>query len=112
MSFQIPAYLTGFSSKSDGGAGIRFSTNELSETDFAELKRNLNNFGWMAFSPNEFKESDLPKEIAEDKNKTPSKRLRAVLFLLSKQLQVENFDTFYASEMEKIIDHYKKKLDE
>lgn len=43
--------------------------------------------------------------------KSPSKRLQAVLFVLWKQEQpTDEFDTFYKLQMEKIIDHFKNKL--
>lgn len=43
--------------------------------------------------------------------KSPSKRLQAVLFILWKQEQPEeDFDTFYKTQMEKIIEHFKNKL--
>jgi len=109
---QIPAYLTGFSSLSDGGASIRFSTQELSPEDFALLKGNHNAFGYLLFAPNKFTEEDLPKEQAEDKNKTPSKRLRATLFILWKQEGEQgDFEAFYRSKMEKLIEMVKAKLD-
>lgn len=110
---QIPATLTGFSSRSDGSAGIRFATQELSAEDFSLLKDNLNQFGFVLFAPNPFKPSDVPKETAEDKNKTPSKRLRAVIFIEWKQLGKEgDFEDYYRQKMEKIIDHLKSKLDQ
>jgi len=48
----------------------------------------------------------------EDKTKTPSKRLRAVLFLMWKQLgEVGDFETYYRVQVEKVIEHLKAKLD-
>jgi len=109
---RLPAYLTGFSSKSDGSAGIRFSTQELSADDFSLLKQNLNEYGWLVFRPNEYKEEDVPTEDVEDKEKTPSKRLRAVLFVLWKQTKNGgDFETYYREQVDKIIDHIKSKLD-
>lgn len=109
---KLPSYLTGFSSKSDGSAGIRFSTQELSADDFSELKKNLNEYGWLVFRPNDFKEEDIPTEDAEDTEKTPSKRLRAVLFVLWKQNGGKgDFENFYREQVEKVIEHIKTKLD-
>lgn len=93
---KLTGYFTGFSSKADGSAGLRFSTQELSADQFAELKRELNNYGHILFKGNEIDLSDIPKEDAEDKEKTPSKRLR---------------EAFYRAQMEKIIEHIKTKLD-
>ena len=47
------------------------------------------------------------------KGKSPSQRFRAVLFLVNKSHggTDESFEQFYATELEKLIEHYKKKLD-
>lgn len=112
---QLPAYFTGFSSKSDGSASLRFSSQELSPNDFAELKKHHNAFGWLLFKNSEIQKSDVPEEDAieeEDADKTPSKRLRAVLFRLWHQRKVEEpFDVWYRKQMEVIIDKVKEKLD-
>lgn len=45
-------------------------------------------------------------------SKTPSQRLRAVLFKVHQlQIQDEDFKEYYRRQMEKIINHYKSKLD-
>lgn len=45
--------------------------------------------------------------------KTPSQRIRAVLFLLWKQEGEQGtFDAFYNAKCEKIIEHLKSKLDQ
>lgn len=111
--FKLAAYLDGFSSKKDGSAGLRFSTQELQPSDFSTLQSNNGAFGWLVFSPNPIQATDIPTAIAEDKNKTPSKRLRAVLYIFWEQKgkPTGNFETFYSQEMDKVIDHYKTKLD-
>lgn len=109
---KLPVYLTGFSSKSDGSASLRFATQEISGDEFAKLKENLNAYGYLIFSPNEIRAEDIPTEAAEDKNKTPSKRLRAVKFIKWTQLGKQgNFEDFYRNEMEVIIEKAKKELD-
>ena len=110
--FKVPAILTGFSSKSDGSSSVRFGTQELSDNDFLTLKKHHGKFGWLLFSENEIDLKDLPKEQAEDKNKTPSKRLRATLFVLWKQEGEQgDFDAYYRMKVEKLIDFVKSKLD-
>lgn len=107
---KLPAYFTGFGSKSDGSASLRFASQELSAEQFADLKRNLNGFGWLVFQENPT--VDIPDEPAvEDKDKTPSKRLRAVLFLVWNINKIGDFETYYRKEYEKIIDQFKSKLD-
>ena len=111
---QLPAILTGFATKVDGGASVRFSTNELTDNDVLELKRRQGKFGFLLFKENEFTTNDLPKEQAEDKNKTPSKRLRAVLFVMWQQKgkPAGDFESYYLYQMDKIIEHYKTGLDQ
>jgi len=114
MSIQLPAILTGFATKVDGGASVRFNTNELSDTDVLELKRNQGVFGWLLFSPNKFTTDDLPKEQAEDKDKTPSKRLRNALYVLYHQKTKDGtssgFERFYGDYMDKEIQKVKDQL--
>ena len=111
---QLPAYLTGFSSKSDGSASVRFATQELTASDFATLKENLNEYGYLLFKPNEFKVDDIPTEDVEDKNKTPSKRQRALIYLIWQRngMPDNNFDGYYRMRMEQNIDKLKKELDD
>lgn len=110
---KLPAYLTGFSSKSDGSASVRFSTQELSSEDFALLKKYLNEFGYLLFKESEVKESDIPdEEPLEDDQKSPSQRLKATLFVLWKQTgEIDEFNTYYRKQMEKFITAVKNKLE-
>ena len=108
---KLPAYLTGFNSKADGSASIRFSTQELQPQDFAELHGHLNQFGWLAFRENELQDEDIPDEDAAE-DKSPSKRMRAVLFVLWNQEGKQgDFESFYRDRMEKLITAVKGKLD-
>lgn len=113
---KIPAYLTGFSSKVDGSASVRFATQEVSGEEFSIMKSLLNEFGWLVFMPNEFDDSVLPQEQAtkEDFEKTPSQRLYNVLFVYFievKKGKKEEFPQFYKAQIEKFIEHIKSKLD-
>jgi hypothetical protein len=108
---KLPSYFTGFSSKSDGSAGLRFATNEISPEDFAELKRNLNLFGWVCFQENIVPE--VPEEPAIEEGKTQSQRLRATLFVFWKTKNItEDFESWKVKQVEKYIDSIKAKLDE
>lgn len=107
----LESYLTGFSSRSDGSASLRFTTQELSSDEFKLLKDSLNAFGWLCFKENIIPE--IPQEPAEeDKDKSPSKRLRAVLFIQWKQEKpFSDFESWYRKEMEIYIDKIKEKLE-
>lgn len=109
---KLEAYFTGFGSKADGSASLRFATQELKPEDFVVLSTALNKFGWLVFKDNPISIEELPTEQAEDKNKTPSKRLRATLFILWKQEgEHGDFENFYREKMEKLINMVKTKLD-
>lgn len=52
-----------------------------------------------------------PNVKVTDDPKTPSERLRGVLYVCFKETNPSgNFNDFYQSEMTKIIEHYKSKL--
>lgn len=109
---KLQGYFTRFGSRSDGSASLSFTTLELNGDDFAKLKEHQNQFGHILFKENEFKVEDLPTEQAEDTSKTPSKRLRATLFVLWKQEGKKgDFESWYRERMEKVIDMVKAKLD-
>jgi len=109
---KIPAYLTGYSSRSDNSVGIRFATQEVMPEEVSELQKLNGAFGWLLFQENSFTDKDLPKEQAEDKNKTPSKRLRSVLYIFWQQQGSKgDFEVFYRDRMEKLIEMIKGKLD-
>ena len=107
---KYPAYLTGFSSRADGSAGIRFATQELTGEDFAELKRHHSAFGWLLFSENA-NELEVPEENAEEEGISTSERLRRVLYVLWKQRGVKtDFELWRRQYMERLIDKIKEKL--
>jgi hypothetical protein len=113
-TFQSRATLTGISSKVDGGLSLRFVTKELTPDEKLTALEFQNQYGWVLFRENEFTEEDTPKADAEDIfGESPSRRLRNVLFVWWKQLPdpKADFDVFYKHQMEKLISHFKDKLD-
>ena len=109
---KLPSYLTGFSSKVDGSASIRFATQELSPEDFGLLKENLNNFGWLIFAENAT-ESDIPSEDAEEEGISDSERLRRRMFVFWKaKINEGDFNTWKKKQIEKIGQNYLDKLND
>lgn len=109
---QVPAVFTGFGSRADGGATMRFATNELDADAFAVLKRMHMTFGFVLFRANQFTEADIPPADASDENKSPSQRLRAAIHVYWQQKGgVGDFNTFYRRQMERIIERVKENLD-
>lgn len=118
MLLTIPVYLDSLRTLKDKTLKIQFETKELNPQDLLALMENLNQFGWLAFKKEPFKAEE--KEILEgletgleERGKTPSQRLRGVLYVKWTQNK-ECFDTFaryYDHHLEKIITHYKSQLD-
>lgn len=113
---QVPATLAGVSTLKDGGVTVRFSTQELNSDDKTMLFNKLDQFGWLCFKETEFKDNDLKEleNIRRDTGgKSPSQRLRSVLFILyqhSGELGI-TFEQYYSHQMEKVIDNIKRRLD-
>ena len=120
IPLQIPTYLNKYSSLNTGGLKIEFVTQENVD---AELLSNIislkDKLGYLFFGVNQIEAVDLLNLPKIDKTKymdgkTPSQRLRAVLFLLWQQTVKENGvdkEKFYEEQMERIINWVKEKLD-
>ncbi|MDR2584756.1 MAG: hypothetical protein LBC84_00815 [Prevotellaceae bacterium] len=114
----IPAILTTFRSLKDKTIKLEFETNELSPEQMTALAQNLQAFGYLAFKKDAFRTEQLAtidelKADYEDKQKTPSKRLRDVLFVAYKQKNegYSEFEAYYQHKMGKFIDHVKSHLE-
>jgi len=112
---QIPAILDVLRTLSDGSIKITFCTRELTTEDAAAILGYRSAEGWLLFKPSPFEEKDIidiPESVPEfAREKTPSQRLRNVLFRLWEYRgKGGDFETFRKSEMERIIQHYKEKL--
>lgn len=108
----IPAGLVGVNDLKDRSSKLTFETRELTNSEFTALRDVRGSEGWLAFSLNEIQDKEIPTDIAETGTKTPSQRLRAVLFVLWKQEKsLLDFDIWYKSKMEGIINQLKNKID-
>lgn len=103
----------------DGGLRLNVDTQELDSSDKAELMGLYGQLGYFVFAASgTIKEEDIPTTPLEDGQKTPSQRLRSVMFIYWKKCQetgriiVPDFDTFYRQQVEKYIDHIKTKIEE
>lgn len=114
--FTVEAILTRAASLADGGLTVGFHTKELNADEKAKIMDFHNKNGWLLFSPNKLKDEDIPKADAEYETKTPSQRLRAVLYILWQQNDGRidddriDFEQFYRDRMEKLINQVKDKL--
>jgi hypothetical protein len=92
-------------------------TNELNPDQMSELFNLNQQFCYLGLKKEPFQkeETDLLDSLKTDLDnlKTPSQRLRAILFCNFEQdpKGYKDFGTYYLSEMARICEHYKTKLD-
>ena len=112
---KLAAIFSGVRSRKDRSYSLSFDTRELDGTDAAALLSLHQTEGWLIFSPTEdVDEQDIPKEKANAGlgTKTPSQRLRAVLFVWWEQKgKPGDFEDFYRSKVETLIEIVKEKLE-
>lgn len=106
-----PVILEGASTRADGSLSLRFSTPELepaSKTAFFEL---LNQNLKMLLQPADGEPVELKEIRGEFDRKTPSQRLRSVLYVWHQQSGAGGeFEQFYLRRMEEIINQVKAEL--
>lgn len=117
MKTILPVSLNPISRRKDKSVKMSFETRELNPEETMILMAMEGEEGWLLFSTNreEIKEEDVPQEKAEVDDKTPSERLRAVMFVWYKQESdkgryIGTFENFRRDKMEKIIESIKSKL--
>lgn len=117
MKLIFDATLEGLSTRMDNTIKVTIGTQELDAEQASKLFAFRGKFCKVLLSNTaiEQKEVDAVDSLPikdESINKSNSQRLRSVLFLNWQQhKQAVNFDDYYNAEMNKIIDHYKSKLD-
>ena len=108
--------------KKDRSVSLSFTTStEKTPEELMEMDRLLNDSGTLFFKSNgnltkeEIKELD--KSEIEVEGKSKSQRLRSVLYIYWTQRHstpdeaTPSFNDFYSNELERIIEHYKSKLE-
>lgn len=113
--FIVPAQFGPPRFKVDRSMSLTFHTPELPTEEKQTLIEMIGEEGWLYFGKNEVDLKDIPKAQAEPNDKTPSQRLRSVLYVYWKQKGdvdlYPRFPDFYDSMMEKFIENIKEKLD-
>jgi hypothetical protein len=116
----IPCAIESVSTRRDKTLKVVIGTQELSPVKAAELLNQwASGIGVMAFKGESFSFNDeeILKSIKIDAeemgSKTPSQRLRSCLYVLfERNAEGHNdFNSYYASMMEKFIDMVKKRID-
>lgn len=113
----IPASLDSYGSRADGSLRLTFSTGVVKNEQLLVINALKNNEGYLMFkNAGVTKEEQSLIESLEDqefKVKTQSQILRNVMYLIwEKNFKDKMTDKeFYRTEMQKVIDHFKTKLD-
>lgn len=114
-AIQFPAQLSKIETRVDGSIKLSIETQELIGQEMAELFSYRNLVGYVTFTPNAEVKVEVPEINADtDMGKSPSERLRAVLYVAYEQSGKKKYDTFtqfYTVYMEKIINQVKDKLE-
>lgn len=113
----LAAEFEGMQSRADKSWKLVFGTQELTPDEIGKIGGAQNNVCFLAINPNPFSKeqekaiNETKAELA-DEGKSPSQRLRGVLFVAFKNNSegYEIFNDYYIKKMEQIIDHFKSKL--
>ncbi len=110
-SIDLNTVITGIRAKVDGSLGLTMGTPEMTPEQKAEIMKLQGVNLKTTIEPLETKVPKL-KIDTELNAKTPSQRLRGVIFVWWEQMgRPDEFEVFYKKTMEKIIDQVKDKLD-
>lgn len=109
-----PAILAGYTPHSDNSMTLRIRTQELTDEQKMDVISHYQKFGWAAFVDSEdATDLEIPADSPVQEGKSPSQRLRSVMFVYWKQEgSKEPFNQYWERWVEKQIDVVKDKLDE
>jgi hypothetical protein len=112
----IAGQLENLTTRKDKTIRLSLGTNELTPKECAELFTMNQQFCYVAIKPEPFLSNELDAieslKTDLDTQKTPSQRLRAILYRNYEQDNkgYKDFNNYYLGEMERICEHYKTKL--
>ena len=115
MKLVITGTVESLSTRQDNTVVVKFGTQEMESSEAGKLFHFRNKYCKLLLTDDNISEleSELvaASAIKSSKQKTPSQRMRAVLFRVFEQTGLEiDFEQYYVTEMERIIEHYKSKL--
>ena len=117
MKLITAGQLDGYQRRKDRTVSLRFITQEKTSGEIADIDRLVDTFGILYFrgqeklNREEVDELDAVELDLYDEPKSQSQRLRNVLYKVWDQNKEGTFKEFYRHETERIIQHYKNKLD-
>ena len=113
--FQVASNISKITTMGDRSLRLQIDVSkELTPEENAAIFALYNKLGYFIFKEAELLPEDVnvPEYVKEFKtDKSPSQRLRAVLFLIWDKKKEGNFNSFYGSKLDEIIEHFKKSLD-
>ena len=112
----ITGQIESIATRKDKTLKVTIGTQEMSPNQASDIFQLNQSFCYIGLKVEPFTQSEevliggLKSEINQ---RTPSQRLRSIFYKLYEQDDkgYKDFGTFYASEMEKLIEHYKGKIE-
>lgn len=109
-SVVLTANLTGFSTRSDKSVTIRAVSPELSPSETVSLFELQGLNVRLLIEPMDYAVEEKLTVQKEISGKTPSERLRSILFVGFRYSGEQDFTQYYLREMERICQHEKDRL--
>ena len=120
MKLLLPTIFDNLAFRKDSSVKLSFESRELTSDEITFLLGMRNCEGWLLYSPNEISDKDIqdmPIEDALIEPKTPSQRMKSVLFILYQRAIKKGtfkgeFQSFYKAKMEALITQLKDKIED
>lgn len=115
MDISVPATISKVTTMADKSLRLQVDTQEIDGETKAKIFSMHDMLGWFVFAPAPIKEltlDDLPQIHLEDNEKTPSQRLRSIMFVYWKEKRLkQDFDIFYRYHINQMINKFRDGLD-
>lgn len=117
MKIILAGVIENISTRMDNTVKVTFGIQEMDSSNMGQLFELRNKFVKCLFSDSQITDPEAAAidsaSLVGSKKRSQSQRLRAVLFRVFEQTGYQiDFDGWYQNELEKIIEHYKAKLNQ
>jgi len=112
----LPAELSSYRPKKDKSFSVTFNTRELTPNEVLDINNLMGSYCYLAIKENEIDNAELEilRELKTDLDtgKSPSQRMRNVLYILFNQDNegYENFKDYYEHKMNVFIESLKNRI--
>lgn len=113
----LPSQIESIASRKDKTVKVTLGTQELTPQQAAQVFQLNQKFCYVAIKEETFQADEVEAidnlKTDLETEKTPSQRLRGILYVNYQQKPegYKDFATYYQAKMERICDHFKSKLD-